>query len=555
MKLKWLILSLFLSRLFANENTVGLISSVPDRTWDGMTLFAPTMAKEAYLIDINGREVHQWNLDYFPGQAVYLEHDGHLLATGMDTHRYFGGGGKGGVIQEYDWEGNVIWSFCYASSDVCQHHDVERMPNGNILIIAWESKTRAEAIQAGRNPSTIRDGVLWPDHLIEVDRAGTIVWEWHVWDHLIQDYDPGKDHYGRVADHPERIDLNYMSGNGRNDWTHFNSVDYHPELDQIIVSVHEFSEIWIIEHTENSELAAGHTGGRYGKGGDLLYRWGNPAAFKSGNETDRTLFQQHDAHWIPENLEGAGHLLIFNNGGQRTPVSYSSVDEIWTPLNQDGTYDLTPGSFYAPFELFWTYTADPPESFMSSHISGAQRLPNGNTLICAGAFGQFIEVTPDNKIVWNYINPVTDEGVLNQGESTTGRTGRGNNPVFRCYRYQTDGPELAGLDLTPGDYIENYETAGIDQIPDIPENPALDPCFPNPFNHSTRIRYHVAMESRVRLTVHNARGQQVATLVDATQPAGDYTQRFDAENLATGLYFIRISMDAWTAEQKMLYIR
>ncbi len=80
-------------------------------------------------------------------------------------------------------------------------------------MIAWEYKTRDEAIAAGRNPENVNIFGMWPGHIIEVEptfpEGGNIVWEWHVWDHLIQDYDPLKQNYGNVGNHPELVDINY----------------------------------------------------------------------------------------------------------------------------------------------------------------------------------------------------------------------------------------------------------------------------------------------------------------------------------------------------------
>src|SRR5262249_52369420 len=109
------------------------------------------------------------------------------------------------------------------------------------------------------------------------------------------------------------------------DWTHANPVSYNAKLDQVMVSPRGFSEFWIIDHSTSKAEAAGHKGGRHGKGGDLLYRWGNPEAYRAGTAADRRLFSQHDPHWIPEGLQGAGHVLVFNNGGGRPDGNYSSV--------------------------------------------------------------------------------------------------------------------------------------------------------------------------------------------------------------------------------------
>ena len=218
------------------------------------------------------------------------------------------------------------------------------MPNGNVLLIAWESKSRVEAIAAGRDPEKLTDEFLWPETIIEIQpdgkTGGKAVWSWKLWDHLVQSYDRSKANFGNPADHPERVDLNYIR-RGNADWIHMNSVDYNAELDQIVLSARWFDEIWIIDHGTSTKEAAGHSGGRRGKGGDLLYRWGNPYAYSAGLPEQRVLFAQHDARWIGAGLPGAGNLLLFNNGTERDDSrAYSSVDELVPPLLEDGTYRL-----------------------------------------------------------------------------------------------------------------------------------------------------------------------------------------------------------------------
>ncbi len=126
-----------------------------------------------------------------------------------------GGGGAGGGVQKVEWDGTVVWDFRYNTNGDLSHHDVKSLPNGNVLLIAWETKTRTEAIAAGRNPNYVSSNGFMPDHIIEVQptgpTSGTIVWEWHVWDHLIQDYDSSKANYGVVGDHPELVDINYVT--------------------------------------------------------------------------------------------------------------------------------------------------------------------------------------------------------------------------------------------------------------------------------------------------------------------------------------------------------
>ena len=186
---------------------------------------------------------------------------------------------------------------------------------------------------------------------------------------------------------------------------HANAVDYNAELDQIVLSSPHFSEIWIIDHSTTTEEAKGHTGGRRGKGGDILYRWGNPRAYRNGTKADQRLFFQHNVQWIRKGLKGEGHLLVFNNGSGRKPEEYSSVDEFVPPTDKDGNYIRDEGSPFGPDKALWSYSAPNKKDFYSFFISGAERLPNGNTLINSGASGIVFEVTPDNETVWKFANP------------------------------------------------------------------------------------------------------------------------------------------------------
>jgi len=372
----------------------------------GYSLFAPLNSTTTYLVGETGQTVHIWSSSYHPGNAVYLLEDGNILRTGNTRSSSFDTGGAGGIVQEIDADNNVVWDFEYDSDEYRLHHDIEVLPNGNILMIAWELKTSAEALAAGHNSNLLKDDELWPDHVIEVNPdANEIVWEWHAWDHLVQDYDPTAENYGVVAGHPELIDLNFIGGgppSGVADWNHTNAIDYNAELDQIMLSVHNFSEIWVIDHSTTTAEAASHAGGNSGQGGDLLYRWGNPQAYDAGTAADQQLFMQHDAQWIPEGYPGAGNILIFNNGTRRSDGNYSSVDEIIPPVDTAGNYSLDSGGAFDPAAPTWAYIADNPTDFYAPNISGVQRLPNGNTLICDGPAGYFFEVTLVGEIVWEY---------------------------------------------------------------------------------------------------------------------------------------------------------
>lgn len=398
--------------------------SFNEDSYEGYTLFGPEYSKNTYLINNKGIIVQKWKSNYIQGLANYLLPTGELLRLDLPgDNPTFRGGGIAGRVEKFNKDSTLLWEFEYSSSSYCSHHDIEPLPNGNILLIAWEYKTKEEALQAGRSPA-ILGNQLWPDHIIEVEPSGssggTIVWEWHVWDHLIQDYDPSKENYGVVQDHPERINLNY--GSRQQDWNHINSIDYNEELDQILLSVHEFNEIWVIDHSTSTEEAAGHSGGNSGKGGDLLYRWGNPQTYRAGDANDQKFFGQHGASWVEPGCPGAGNILVFNNGQGRR---YSSVEEIIPPLNSTGSYSYIPGFAYGPAEPTWVFSTNPPSDMFSSLLSNAQRLPNGNTLICSAQQGLFLEVTAEKTIVWKYKNILPSPFT---------------NAVARIYRYPLDHP-------------------------------------------------------------------------------------------------------------------
>ena len=445
------------------ERTVGLVASEPGMA-AGYTLFNSYENRDVFLIDPLGRVAHTWHMTDRVLHAKLLD-NGNLLVSMLP-----------GII-EFDPRGNIIWQYKIHGL----HHDFIKMPNGNVMMLARRLKTREEAIAAGANPEFALEKGIRNDYLVEVRPTGAsggeIVWKWESWDHLVQDLDPSKENYGEVAEHPELIDLNFLLGTIAErrseqpfDWLHTNSIDYNPELDQIMLSPRHFSELWIIDRSTTMEEARGHSGGDSGMGGDLLYRWGNPRAYGHGTLADQRLFWQHQTHWIPPGLPGAGNILLFNNGWEFAGDErfYSSVDELVPPA--DG-YRRAPNSPYPPAEFEWTYVAETPTDFYAPFSSGAQRLPNGNTFIVNGPAGTIFQATRDGRIVWKYVAPLHMRAHLRQGEravasrSSSFPTPYGDpvpllyNRIYRAYWYPPDYPGLRALDLTPGAYIED--------IPDI----------------------------------------------------------------------------------------
>jgi hypothetical protein len=225
------------------------------------------------------------------------------------------------------------------------------------------------------------------------------------------------------------------------DLFHSNSIAYNPELDQILLSLLTYNEIWVIDHSTTTREAASHNGGRAGKGGDLLYRWGNPQNYGRASAEHQELFGQHDARWIPQSYPGAGNILIFNNGDGRPKERYSSVIEIHPPIDPQGNYKIKDGSRFGPEIPEWEYKAPNKRSFYADFISGAHRMANGNTFICSGPQGHFFEVTPKREIVWEYKNPFSGKAPNPAGDPP--------RSVFRATHIPKNHPALKGRELKP----------------------------------------------------------------------------------------------------------
>ncbi|HET9219279.1 MAG TPA: aryl-sulfate sulfotransferase [Terriglobia bacterium] len=411
----------------------------------GYLLFAPMSSEMTYLTDLDGNVIRTWRSSFLPSAWVYFLDNGHVLRGGNDKGGSpFGGGGQGGRFQEFDFDGDLVWDFTYNDPRL-PHHDAAVLPNGNILAIAWEGKSAEEARRAGRRSSAIPSNGIWPDMLIEFEpvrpNSARIVWEWHIWDHLIQNIDPILDNYGDPAAHPERVNINGETGGGfgfSRDLFHTNAVAYNPQLDQIILSVPTFNEVWVIDHSTTTQEAAGRTGGRSGNGGDLLYRWGNPRSYGRGPEADQLLGFQHDARWIPAGYPGAGNIMVFSNQTPNANDTITKVYEFVPPVDASGHYAIPALGPFGPTTPLWTYTNP---SLQPINLSGAERLPGGNTLISSGPQGRVFEIKPTGEIVWEYWSPYS--GPLgNSGSSFS---------LFRATKIRPDHPGLGGRDLRPLD--------------------------------------------------------------------------------------------------------
>lgn len=365
--------------------SVLLTTYIQAQQWNGLTLYSNGNATAAYLIDTNNLAVKTWsNLTGGTGYSSYLQPGGTLVRSVKVTNTTFNGGGACGGMQKIDYAGNLVWDYTHSSSTYYTHHDHCVLPNGNVLMIAYESKTQSDLTAAG---GTVSLASIWPEKIIEVQptglTTGNIVWEWHVWDHLVQNVNSaGANYQTSIVDHPELLNINYLT---QKDWLHCNGLDYNPILDQIALSSHNMNEWYIIDHSTTTAEAASHSGGNSGKGGDFLYRWGNPAAYQATGT--KILNVTHDVHWIPEGHPDAGRLVGFNNQG--VSASVSSVDQIVPPLS-GYNYSITTGSAYTPS----TYLQRTSGFGYTSNEGSSEQLPNGNQLVCMAISGKIYELNP-----------------------------------------------------------------------------------------------------------------------------------------------------------------
>ena len=394
----------------SSTTTIGELGTVTfyneELSEDEYILVNDAAANSVYLMDKNADLIYEWPLgDRIIGNDVILLNDGTLLASLESDNPDFQFGGQGGIIQIIDKNGQALWNFEYSNTEHRSHHDVELLPNGNVLAIAWEKMVKEEAIANGSMLGTD----IYPESIIEIDPiTNTIVWEWHAKNHLIQDFDNSKLNFGSIEENPQLINLNYVDADGGN-IMHANGIGYDEINDLIYLSVNYYSEVWVIDHSTNTDDAASHSGGKFGKGGDLLYRFGNPST-QNDETTERLFINNH----YP-NLFEPGKILIYTNGGD---LEQSTVYELKLPT------ELTQKTIPKPTqpEILWSFTD--PELY-APKVSGAVRLPNGNTLITEGDFGLW-EVTQQGEVVWKFSAP---------------------GFFWRAYHYAKDDPAILALGL------------------------------------------------------------------------------------------------------------
>lgn len=543
--MKWILfltLALF-SRVIVAQQTVGSLLNTPD-SYQGYTIISPSNYKTSYLINNCGEVINSWESDFFVGLMAEIDFEGNLLRTArLQTEGGFVGGGIAGGLEKFSWDGELLWTGDFADETHHSHHDLAIMPNGNVLLIQWDKISAEEVFASGRSPLTFGDDSLWPDKIIEVEildnNEYNIVWEWRAWDHIVQDYDSSLPNYGNIHEHPEKINLNLIpteGGNDLSDWMHTNGIDYNADLDLIVISSRHFSEIMIIDHSTTTEEAAGSTGGNFGMGGDILYRFGNPANYNLGTLQDQKFFGQHDSRWhYNEDIE-QWQISVFNNGTHRPGGEASTAEIITLPL-EGNAFLRDENQAFGPEELYFSFPEVPDTTIFSSRVCGAQVLPNDNILFSLGAGGSVWEVTQESEdLVYNYRMPVGIAGPLDYN------TPNFNTNYFKVTRYSEDYLGFEGKDLTPGGYIElnnpgsdcviyenqNNDTTSVFEWFDKHQHLSV---YPNPATSNCQID----VPGQGVLTIYDAIGKlQDVILVNHAQ-----TLQLNLDLFDRGLYHIR----------------
>lgn len=369
-----------------------------------------------YLMNKNNAEIlHEWELESGIGNDAELLANGQLLVSLIDENKQIGFGGYAGKIQLINPDNAISWDYTISSDTEISHHDAELLPNGNILVLVWEGKTIEDATQNYGYAYDL-DERIFAEKLVEINpETNEIVWQWSAWDHLVQDNDDSLPNYGLVSENPNRINLNYRDAlqeahNG--DIMHANGLEYDAENDLILMSVNFYSEVWVLDHSTTTGEATTSEGGSHGLGGDLIYRFGNPEVYENTQGT-RSFYHNHGINSIPD----TNRALIYVNGGLSNNNDQSVVYELQLPEN----YNLL-AETDNELEQLWSFT---DINLFAPKVSGAFRLPNGNTLITEGDYG-FWEVTNDKQVAWKF---------------------KGKGFFWRAYPYQKDADALNNFEL------------------------------------------------------------------------------------------------------------
>jgi len=369
----------------------GVTINKSDKTDKGFTLFTPIGGatgkngkNEVYLIDMNGNPVHSWVVKNTPGLYAQLLKNGNLLYAGnTNAMADAPSPGGGGVIQEIDWNGKVVWEY----QNVFMHHDFHKLPNGNVMVVVWEElePSNEEKVIGGMAGTLEKDG-MWTDAILEIDyKTKQVIWEWRAQEQL------------NFEDYPIGVLENRL------EWTHMNSVVFLPKGNAyngrpaVMTSLRQNDSVLIIDYETK----------------DVLWSWG------IGDVKN-----QHDPILMKN-----GNILMFDNGLNKPDGE----------LPASRVLEVNPKTD----KIVWEYQGGgiSGNQFFSNIMGGAQELSNGNVLITESLSGRIFEVARGganpqaikflnmvtgpkfkNEIVWEYVSKYVSPTL--PGES-----------IFRAYRY------------------------------------------------------------------------------------------------------------------------
>lgn len=532
-----LVIIFLLSIQVHGQNTIGLLLN-SEKSSDGYTLYSPVQYTDTYLIDNCGQLINQWSSEFRAGLAAYLLPEGKLLRAGRVVNNLFSASGTGGVVQIFNWDGSLEWEAILNDARFGAHHDIHPTSYGTILLSRWERFTNKDLIQAGKDPNFVPSS-LWLPSVVEIlpTTMGEfdIVWEWHLFDHLVQTIDPTKDNFGLLQENVRKVNVNFDNITER-DWGHCNSIYLNEERDELIISSRNLDEVWVIDHSTTTAEAASDEGGDKGLGGQLLYRFGNDRVYIE-NAFSQVFDGQHNAKFITS-PEGELTIQVFNNNLQIG--NSSQIVEVKPLLDSTGNYALQNGRFNVS-ETPYILPSTDSLNFSSRIMSSVQNLPNGNILINSGSESKFFELTPEGELVWEYVGPVSLFGPNEQGSLITGST-------FVLTRYALDDPIFDGLDtsvkaeaieLNPS--VVNCGIVSTKGVIDFEVN-----VYPTLFDQNITIEN--VQGDHLHAKVFDLQGRQYFSSLIST------SAWLDTSQWSQGVYFVKIYSDRSSQTYKLIKV-
>lgn len=510
------LLLVFMANIAIAQETVGLVfNDVNETNSDGYTLFKPTSDDRAFLINNCGEVLKQWGFTLTNSRNCYILENGNVLQS------------NGNEAELRDWNNNLLWSINYENEFGFRlHHDIEPLPNGNFLGLVRDSYTNTEMYAEGLDTSYFNDTLVL-ERIVEIEPSGidtaNIVWEWKLFDHLVQEFDNTMPNYGIVADNPQLLNVNYEDGHGSNP-IHGNALDYNEDLDQIALSSRHLKEVFVLDHSTTTAEAATNFGGIYGKGGDFLWRWGNPEVYNQGTIADRKLGRQHDIKWITDGPH-QGKMSVFSNDGYGSNLTASSIHIIDQNAN-NGVYTLNAGKFL-PQDYFWSWDGIILNEVMHGGAQcGLQILSNGNALINESDIGRITEVDGSGNVIWVYMIPVTNNLNVDQFNAPVG------NGSFRAQRYPENYSGFDNVVFNNTGIIENENSISdncVNLLSVEDSNFNSLSMYPNPTKGVLNFNFDKAIE---KIEIFDISGKSVL--------AKSNSNKVDLGSLAKGLYIVQV---------------